>query len=238
VLCLAVLPDGRVVSGSGDESLRVWDAATGTCKRVLEGHTEGVSCLAVLPDGRVVSGSDDKSLRVWDAATGACKRVLEGHTKGLSCLAVLPDGRVVSGSDDKCLRVWDAATGKCERVLKGHTSYVLCLAVLPDGRVVSGSGDKILRVWDAATGVCERIVRHSDADFASLDPSGRTRWSVGVASLGLGHQGPQLSTNLARIHAGQTLTETNAVVRDAAILVCGGAEGMVMFSTSIARIVV
>ena len=44
----------------------MWDAATGACERVLEGHTHWVTCVSVLPDGRVVSGSDDKTLRVWD----------------------------------------------------------------------------------------------------------------------------------------------------------------------------
>ena len=66
VSCVSVLPDGRVVSGSWDSTLRVWNAATGACERVLEGHTHWVTCVSVLPDGRVVSGSDDKTLRVWD----------------------------------------------------------------------------------------------------------------------------------------------------------------------------
>jgi WD40 repeat protein len=158
VSCSVTLPDGHIVSGSMDNTLRVWDGATGVCERVLEGHTSRVSCLAV-SGGRVVSGSDDKSLRVWDAVTGACERVLAGHTKTVNCLAVLPDGRVVSGSDDKSLRVWDAVTGACESMLAGHTEGVRCLAVLPDGRrIMSGSDDKSLRIWDAATGACERVL--------------------------------------------------------------------------------
>jgi WD40 repeat protein len=66
----------------------VWDASSGACERVLEGHTDSVNCMAVLPDGRVVSGSEDKTLRVWDASSGACERVLEGHTG--SCVRAWP----------------------------------------------------------------------------------------------------------------------------------------------------
>ena len=40
VTCVAVLPDGRVVSGSGDYTLRVWNTTSGECDITLEGHTE------------------------------------------------------------------------------------------------------------------------------------------------------------------------------------------------------
>ena len=64
VVCVCVLPDGRVVSGSHDKTLRLWNPDTGARKRTLTGHTDSVSCVCVLPDGRVVSGSWYKTLRV------------------------------------------------------------------------------------------------------------------------------------------------------------------------------
>ena len=164
VVVLSVLPDGRVVSGSWDYTLRVWDAATGECQQTLEGHKDFITCVAVLPDGRVVSGSKDRTLCVWDATTGECVQTLEGHTDEVTCVGVLPDGRVVSGSWDNTLRMWDADTGQCLQTLEGHTSTVSCLAVLLDGRLVSGSGmlggdDFTLRVWDATTGGCQQILK-------------------------------------------------------------------------------
>jgi WD40 repeat protein len=54
-----------------DESVRVWDASTGTELKVLNGHTEDVNSVAFSADGtRIVSGSSDKSVRVWDARLG------------------------------------------------------------------------------------------------------------------------------------------------------------------------
>ena len=69
--CLALTPDGhRAVSGSEDETLRVWDLDSGKCLRELKGHTDIIRCVAVTPDGRrAVSGSDDKTVRVWDLPT-------------------------------------------------------------------------------------------------------------------------------------------------------------------------
>ena len=50
----------RVVSGSSDDTVRIWDAASGNQLKVLTGHTGGVMSVAFSPDGngaRVVSGS-------------------------------------------------------------------------------------------------------------------------------------------------------------------------------------
>ena len=65
MLCVAVLPRDRIVSGSRDKTLRVWDVNHGLCLQTLRGHTGWVNCVGVLPDGRVVSGSRDKTLKVW-----------------------------------------------------------------------------------------------------------------------------------------------------------------------------
>jgi WD40 repeat protein len=179
VTALVMTPDGnRVVSGSWDKTLWVWDIASGKCLRVLKGHTGWVSALAITPDGsRVVSGSRDRTLRVWDLASGECLRVLEGHGEEVYALAMTPDGRrVVSGSQDKTLRVWDIASGKRLRVLDAHTRGVKALAMPPDGRrVVSGSQDKTLRVWDIESGECLRVLEgHTGEVYAlAMTPDGR-----------------------------------------------------------------
>ena len=90
--------EGRVVSGSVDETLRVWPGLGEHCS-VLEGHTHWVTAVAVA-EGRVVSSSADETLRVWDLASGQCLHVLKGHTDEVMAVAVA-EGRVVSGSRDQ-----------------------------------------------------------------------------------------------------------------------------------------
>ena len=171
VNCIIILPDGRVVSGSSDSSLRVWDPSTGQCLQSLEGHSASVRCVAVLPDGRVVSGSKDSSLLVWDPSTGQCLLSLEGHSGSVSCVAVLPDGRVVSGSWDSSLRVWDPSTGQCLQSLEGHSGSVNCVAVLPDGRVVSGSNDSTIKEWNLESGECLETMEKTEFGVSHINLS-------------------------------------------------------------------
>ncbi|WP_430232255.1 AAA family ATPase [Nitrosomonas communis] len=156
---VAFSPDGRrVVSGSADNTLRLWDAESGQpIGQPLQGHTSSVLSVAFSPEGRrVVSGSGDNTLRLWDAESGQpIGQPLQGHTGPVWSVAFSPDGRrVVSGSLDNILRLWDAESGQpIGQPMQGHTGPVWSVAFSPEGRrVVSGSADNTLRLWDAESG--------------------------------------------------------------------------------------
>ncbi|KAK1868842.1 hypothetical protein I4F81_011324 [Pyropia yezoensis] len=160
----------RVVSVSGDGTLRVWDVEREECIAVLRGHATSVrgACAVGVADGvvgvggggtvqRVVSWSG-MELRVWDVERQECVAVLGGHTAHVTCVRVVEvsveagDGatvrtvqRVVSGSDDKTLRIWEIESGTCVAVLRGHTSRVcnMCavdVAAAADGGVGKRTG--------------------------------------------------------------------------------------------------
>jgi WD40 repeat protein len=179
VRAVAVTPDGqRAVSASWDETLKVWDLATGTELRTLSGHAGGVTAVAVTPDGqRAVSAAADDTLKVWDLASGKALRTLRGHTRAVCAVAVTADGqRAVSAAADRTLKEWDLASGAELRTLRGHTREVYAVAVTPDGqRAVSASADETLKVWDLATGKALRTLSgHAGSVLAlAVTPDGQ-----------------------------------------------------------------
>ncbi|QRV96723.1 WD40 repeat-like protein [Ceratobasidium sp. AG-Ba] len=183
VYAVAISCDGRrVISGSTDRTVRIWDADTGApIGEPLKGHSDSVRSVAYSPDGRrIVSGSADKTMRIWDADTGApIGEPLEGHSSSVWSVAYSPDGRrIVSGSADETVRIWDADTGApIGEPLEGHSDSVFSVAYSPDGRrIVSGSADKTMRIWDADTGapIGEPLEGHSSSVWsAAYSPDGR-----------------------------------------------------------------
>jgi WD40 repeat protein len=173
-------PDGcSIVSASTDNSLRVWDAASGRCNLTLQGHSGPVLGCAWSPDGRsIVSASFDGTMRVWVAASGRCNLTLQGHSGPVLGCAWSPDGRsIVSASTDNSLRVWDAVSSRCNLTLQGHSRAVNGCAWSPDGRsIVSASRDNSLRVWDAASGRCNLTLQgHSGPVLGcAWSPDGRS----------------------------------------------------------------
>jgi WD40 repeat protein len=144
VSSVAFSPDGKcIVSGSRDNTLRLWDTVSGAHLNTLRGHSSYVHSVAFSSDGtRIMSGSWD-TLRLWDAVSGVHLNTL--GQSGAASAAFSWDGNlIVCGCDDKTLRL-------C-KTFKGHSEWVGCVAFSPDGRrIVSGSNDT-LRVWDTVTG--------------------------------------------------------------------------------------
>ena len=163
VKVVAVVDGRRAVSGSYDQTLRVWDLETGETLRTLQGHSGGVTAVAPVAGLQAVSGSYDRTLRVWDLKAGETFRTLKGHLSWVTAVAVVDDRRAVSTSCDRTLRVWNLETGETLHTLEGHSGGVNAVAVVDGRQAVSASDDGTLRVWDLETGeTLGTLEGHSD----------------------------------------------------------------------------
>lgn len=96
-----------LISGSLDNTIKVWDIDTAKTTQTLFGHIEGV--WAVASDKlRLISGSHDRTIKVWNREEGRCTATLVGHRGAVTCLG-LGEDKIISGSDDGDIRIWSFA---------------------------------------------------------------------------------------------------------------------------------
>ena len=169
---LTFSPDNKyVLSGSFDQTARLWDVQTGALVNTFAIPDSAVS-VAYSPDGKfIVTGGNDKTARIWNAQTGQEVRSFVGHTDIVKAAVFSPDGAyVLTGSADNTARLWDVNTGQEIRRLSGHTAIVNTVAFSPDGRyMLTGSGDRTARLWhreyqDTIHALCDRLLRDLSRD--------------------------------------------------------------------------
>ena len=84
--------DNQAISGSWDQTLKVWDLESGREVRSFTAHNASVTAVAICGNQGVVSSSADGALKVWHLDTGVEIHTLAGHSKRVTSLAVYGGG--------------------------------------------------------------------------------------------------------------------------------------------------
>ncbi|KAI8983641.1 WD40-repeat-containing domain protein [Pilobolus umbonatus] len=122
ITCLQ-FDEEKIITGSEDGRIHIYNIMTGKLAHVLRGHDGGVWALQYV-NNTLVTGSTDRTIRVWDIEKALCRFVFRGHSSTVRCLKIVlptnvnPDSEghpiiepshplIVSGSRDTTIRVWD-----------------------------------------------------------------------------------------------------------------------------------
>lgn len=149
----------RVVTGSFDRTIKIWNAATGTIEKTLSAHQDQVLALAASANGeQFASGGKDRQVKLWTTAAPDKSKDIASHTKGVHSVAFSADGKLIAscGEDDTRILFWDVAADKSLKQLtaedpddKNQRRSLHALAFRPNSAQLAGCGaDRTLRLWD------------------------------------------------------------------------------------------
>ncbi|KAI1505846.1 ubiquitin homeostasis protein lub1 [Biscogniauxia marginata] len=167
ICALAVVPGGKyIVSGSWDNTARIWSVRKWETEVVLSGHEGAVWDVLPLGESTIVTGCADKNIRIYDLRTSVAGDVEPRSTiytpDVVRALCQIPQGHpssadIASASNDGIIRLWKL-NGQQVGELRGHESFIYALATLPSGELVSSGEDRTIRIWRGSE--CVQTITH------------------------------------------------------------------------------
>ncbi|ETS83080.1 hypothetical protein PFICI_04956 [Pestalotiopsis fici W106-1] len=151
---VALSRDGRkLVIGSLDRTVRLWEIDAEEPSGVLYSHSRKVKSIVTSPSGEYLASSDDDgAIGLWNMSTRKLSW-LEVQNGGSNRITFSPDGRQLASCSkvDRMTRLWDTATGECIQTIKSNRQMP-DISFSPDGRQLALlSGDNIVELRDSST---------------------------------------------------------------------------------------
>ncbi|XP_048228182.1 DENN domain and WD repeat-containing protein SCD1 isoform X2 [Ricinus communis] len=149
---------GKVVSGSDDQSVIVWDKQTSQLLEELKGHDAQVSCVRMLSGERVLTSAYDGTVKMWDVRTDTCVATVGRCSSAVLCMEYDDStGILAAAGRDAVANIWDIRAGRQMHKLLGHTKWIRSIRMVGD-TLVTGSDDWTARVWSVSRGTCDAVL--------------------------------------------------------------------------------
>lgn len=173
-----------IVTGSQDNTAKIWDNATGRLLATLVGHTDVLKLSVFSEDGtKVLTAAADKTARIWEVSGKLIKTIVADTSReGVNSAAFSPDAtKVLTASrSGNNATIWDVATGNAT-VLSGHTDGIYSVAFSHDGtQALTTSKDKTSKLWDVKTGkLIKTFTGHTGSVYSAVfSPDGKKVFTV------------------------------------------------------------
>ncbi len=176
---IAFNPDGtKIVSGSSDRSVKIWNSQTGQCLKTFYGHNRPVLSVAFSPNGNTIASCGGHSIiKLWNIETGECDRTIQEKTS--YTIKFNFNGLILaSGHTSGIIKLWDTNNGQCIQTLGSFAKPIVSMAFSHDGKFLAyGSYDGTVTVWDISNNKSIAILQENFSSPWSLAFSNFSQYS-------------------------------------------------------------
>ena len=118
VYSVAFSPDGKILaSGSGDQTVRLWEVSSGQCFTILQGHTDSSPLSGLQSRWKTLASgsSNEQTVRLWEVSSG--QMLLLSYkvipVRSIQWLSVLMEKSLPVGVMIRTVRLWEVSSGQC-----------------------------------------------------------------------------------------------------------------------------
>jgi WD40 repeat protein len=205
--CLAVLSNNKLISGSEDCKIRIWDLNNYKCLQTLTGHISSVNIILPLQNEMFLTGGDDKYLNLWgkkdDGEYELDETIKDNYP--IACMININTGILIVGSksySQQKLRFWNFRDTYIKELFPTHDEPVYCLVGVADGCIATGSEDKSIKIWNIEDkNKCIKTLKgHRGAVYSLLYissylVSGSSDWTIKIWACSKDYQCVKMLTN-------------------------------------------
>ncbi|MCS6885707.1 MAG: WD40 repeat domain-containing protein [Acidobacteriota bacterium] len=152
-------PDGKhFLSGSYDDTVKLWDIANAAIVREFKGHTSWIRQVCLSPDGtQILTCSIDMTFRVWDFHSGKEEYKHTGQSSVQSVAYDPATGNILVGYENGRVSLWNLESRKEIIVYGEHMTGAIYVAVSPSGQYTAAAIHNVVHVWEKSSG--EQVMR-------------------------------------------------------------------------------
>ena len=172
----------RIITGSRDGAIRIYDDSSSEPIALMKGHTNVVMYLCMSKgDLFATHAAEENRVVLWSISNLRQIRQIDTSGSDLSGMALSSDASLLATySDPAQIQLWDVDSGQTLHTIKAHAPGTVHFAFSPDNSVLASGGiESGVYLWDTRTGSC-------------LDGFGQARWEI--KSLAYSPDGQWLAT--------------------------------------------
>jgi len=153
IVCGNISPNGKyLVTGSWDNTIKIWDIENELEIRTINAHEEYVNKVCFSPDGNaVMSCSKDSTIKIFNIADGKLLKTFKNSDKVLS-VSYAPDQKSIISSDNNEIKIWDILSGAVVRKMEFHSALELNLCISPCGKYIAAYDFGEITIFNFNTG--------------------------------------------------------------------------------------